>query len=86
VEERHETKYYYSDEIDIDGNNSGFLAGIVATQFRISWLFLHTEITAKPILICILNCPVHRHWIRNHIMLMLHQAFSLFLTVYQGSI
>jgi len=24
--------YYYSDEIDIDGNNSGWLAGIVATQ------------------------------------------------------
>jgi hypothetical protein len=25
-------KYYNSDEIDLDGNNSGFLAGIVATQ------------------------------------------------------
>jgi hypothetical protein len=32
VEEGNETKYYHSDEIDLDGNNSGFLAGIVATQ------------------------------------------------------
>jgi hypothetical protein len=30
--EQHVTRYYHNDEIDLDGNNSGFLAGIVATQ------------------------------------------------------
>lgn len=37
VVEHQGIRYYQSDEIDLDGNNSGFLAGIVATKLLSKW-------------------------------------------------